>query len=240
MAELVAQVGQGGLVRQGGQPGNQVMGLDHRIVVEAQHLLVAIQDQWGAFCLGQLPQCLAHGLGPVLHLELHQVAVSRCGQRHGLFGFRGRRHRDFQPAGHEAQAGALAKQGDQYHHQGDIEQQVGLLHPGQQREHRQHNGHGAAQPGPGNKGLLPPGETERQQADPHGDRARQQHQKGRHRQGPGQVVGESGGRYQQTENQEHARLGQPGHGIHGFEHVVAGAAATVAGHQAEQINGQKA
>ena len=35
-------------------------------------------------------------------------------------------------------------------------------------------------------------------------------------------------------------MGQPGHGIHGLEHIVAGAAAAIAGHQTGQVHRQEA
>ena len=225
---------------QGREPGDQIAGFDIRVITETEHLLVAVQDQRGAFVLAQFAHWLAHGPGAGLYLELHQITITGGGQRDGLFGFGGGRHRHFQFARYIAQAGALAEQGNQHHHQGDIEQQVGLLHSGQQREHRQDNGHRAAQAGPGDKGFLAPGKTEWQQAHPHGDGARQQHQEGGDRQRPGQVFGESGGRHQQAKDQEHAGLGQPGHGIHCLEHVITGTATAISRHQAGEIDGQKA
>ena len=112
--------------------------------------------------------------------------------------------------------------------------------PGHQREHRQNDRHRAAQADPGDEGFFAAVEgLERQQADHHRQRPREQDHPQRQAQGRQGDRQQVMGRDQQAQHQEHADLCQPGHAVEHMQNAMAAAHRAVADHQAAQVHGEE-
>ncbi len=114
-----------------------------------------------------------------------------------------------EPAGEPGQRRALDEGVDDDQDEDDVEDGLAAGDVGDHRDRRQDDGHRTAQTGPGQQGLLPPGNAERQQAQQ--DRQRTGHEGQDHAddQGRDYVVQEVVRGDQQAQQDEHADLADP-------------------------------
>ncbi|MNM78769.1 hypothetical protein D3C81_906830 [compost metagenome] len=176
------------------------------------------------------------------HHELHQFQRRRPRALQALARDRilvGRPQHPGQPC-RQRHRGALAQQAEQHHGERHPEQQPRILHALQQREQRQHDRHRAAQAHPRQEPLLPPVEAERQQGDPDRHGPRHHHQEQRHGPSRQRHVPDPARRDQQAEQQEHHRLRQPRHAVHGAHGVVGHGPLAIADDHPGQVDRQEA
>ncbi len=111
---------------------------------------------------------------------------------------------------------------------------------GQQRDDRQKDRDGAAQPDPGDERDLAALEAERQQAQSAGDRPGQQHQRQRQHHRRAQGRHQLPRCHQQPQHQEQHDLAEPGERVDRLIDHLGRAMAEIADHQAGQIDRQEA
>ena len=149
------------------------------------------------------------------------------------------RHHHFGFFRRPRQRSALQQQRHQHHEEGDIEEQAGVVQAGHHREHRENNGHRAAQANPADKHPFAQVKAAKRQ------------QAGKHRQGPGNEYHphrqqqrrdsdrqQVGGRHQQAQHQEHGDLRQPRQTVEVLQDTVPVADRPVAQQKAAEIDGE--
>ena len=129
-------------------------------------------------------------------LDIYIQRLGRCGH--------------FQPPRGLRQRGALYQSVDHDDDEHDVEQADGAGHAGVHRDGGQHDRDRAAQPGPGQERLLPPGHPQRQRADEHRGGPGHQHQRRARGYGRDDLRGQPGWGGEQPEHDEQADLGEPG------------------------------
>lgn len=133
------------------------------------------------------------------------------------------RHRDAEGVGRAFQRPALDHQRGEHDHEGDVEVQPRIRQLRQQRDRRQEDADGAAQPDPGNEADLAPAVAERYEAQHGRGRPRDEHQERGDAQRRPHHLDQRVRRGEQAEQQEHHQLREPGRRVLHRRHLAAGA-----------------